>query len=232
MGRRERLTRGASRRPARESEGDCRRTDARVVRLPGRRLPRSRLAGLTTYPTALALAIDFGLRAGGTVDQPTWADTFLRTHSLILAARPDQADQSFGREAPRHAARLDRASHDATCKGWIAGLGTAVNLLRGLESPSFGVDHDGRSCGSVVCCGKSEQADSRYTKGGSHPRHAQRRCPLRARRQRPDLRTRRPRSDLRGAGPRSDLRGVASRSNLMRCRPRPRPSRPPRSDCR
>jgi fructoselysine-6-P-deglycase FrlB-like protein len=59
-----------------EAEEMCRRTGASVLRLPGGDALDARLAGLATFPAALALAAELGLRAGLNVDHPPWADAY------------------------------------------------------------------------------------------------------------------------------------------------------------
>jgi fructoselysine-6-P-deglycase FrlB-like protein len=59
-----------------EAEETCRRTGASVLRLPGGDALDARLAGLATFPAALALAAELGLRAGLDVDRPAWADAY------------------------------------------------------------------------------------------------------------------------------------------------------------
>jgi fructoselysine-6-P-deglycase FrlB-like protein len=62
-----------------EAEETCRRTAASVLRLPGGDALDRRLAGLATFPAALALATELGLRAGLDVDHPAWADAYYNT---------------------------------------------------------------------------------------------------------------------------------------------------------
>jgi fructoselysine-6-P-deglycase FrlB-like protein len=62
-----------------EAEETCRGAGAAVVRLPGGDALDPRLAGLSTFPAALALAIALGLHAGLDVDHPAWADSYYRT---------------------------------------------------------------------------------------------------------------------------------------------------------
>jgi fructoselysine-6-P-deglycase FrlB-like protein len=62
-----------------EAEETCARTGAAVVQLPGGDMLDGRLAGLTTFPAALALAIELGLRAGRDVDHPAWAAAYYDT---------------------------------------------------------------------------------------------------------------------------------------------------------
>ena len=61
-----------------EAEKTCRRIGASVLRLPGGDALDARLAGLATFPAALALATELGLRAGLDVDHPTWVDAYYR----------------------------------------------------------------------------------------------------------------------------------------------------------
>jgi glucosamine--fructose-6-phosphate aminotransferase (isomerizing) len=62
-----------------EAEQTCRRTGATVLRLPGGEALDARLAGLATFPAALALAAELGVRAGLDVDHPAWADAYYNT---------------------------------------------------------------------------------------------------------------------------------------------------------
>lgn len=59
-----------------EVESACRRTGAVVVRAPGGDALDPRLAALATFPAALGLAVELGLRAGLDVDNPAWADAY------------------------------------------------------------------------------------------------------------------------------------------------------------
>jgi fructoselysine-6-P-deglycase FrlB-like protein len=59
-----------------EAEETCRRTGATVLRLPGGDALDARLAGLATFPAALAFATELGLRAGLDVDNPAWVDAY------------------------------------------------------------------------------------------------------------------------------------------------------------
>jgi fructoselysine-6-P-deglycase FrlB-like protein len=62
-----------------EAEDTCRRTGASVLRLPGGDALDARLAGLATFPAALALAAELGVRAGLDVDHPAWVDSYYKT---------------------------------------------------------------------------------------------------------------------------------------------------------
>jgi fructoselysine-6-P-deglycase FrlB-like protein len=62
-----------------EAEETCRRTGAIVFRLPGGDALDARLAGLSTFPAALSLAAQLGLRAGLDIDHPAWAESYYRT---------------------------------------------------------------------------------------------------------------------------------------------------------
>ncbi|MBD0347675.1 MAG: SIS domain-containing protein [Thermoleophilia bacterium] len=62
-----------------EAEATCAGTGATVVRAPGGELADPRLAAITTFPAALALAVELGLRAGHDVDAPGWADAYYAT---------------------------------------------------------------------------------------------------------------------------------------------------------
>ena len=70
-----------------EAEEVCRRTGATVLRAPGGDALDSRLAAVATFPAALALAIELGLRAGLDVDRPAWADAYYAT-ARVNAPRP------------------------------------------------------------------------------------------------------------------------------------------------
>jgi fructoselysine-6-P-deglycase FrlB-like protein len=71
-----------------EAEETCRRTGASVLRLPGGDALDARLAGLATFPAALALAAELGLRAGLDVDQPAWADAYYAATRVTERPRP------------------------------------------------------------------------------------------------------------------------------------------------
>jgi fructoselysine-6-P-deglycase FrlB-like protein len=62
-----------------EAERTCDSAGATVLRAPGGETADRRLAPLTTFPAAVALAIVLGLRAGHDVDRPTWADAYYAT---------------------------------------------------------------------------------------------------------------------------------------------------------
>ena len=62
-----------------EAEATCRRTGATVVRLSGGDALDARLAGLSTFPAALSLAAQLGLRAGLDIDHPSWAESYYKT---------------------------------------------------------------------------------------------------------------------------------------------------------
>jgi fructoselysine-6-P-deglycase FrlB-like protein len=61
-----------------EAEETCRRTGATVLRVPGGDALDPRLAGLSTFPAALGLAIELGLQAGLDVDRPGWVDLYYK----------------------------------------------------------------------------------------------------------------------------------------------------------
>jgi fructoselysine-6-P-deglycase FrlB-like protein len=71
-----------------EAEETCRRAGATVVRLSGGDALDARLVGLSTFPAALALAVELGLRAGLDVDRPAWADAYYRTARVSEEPRP------------------------------------------------------------------------------------------------------------------------------------------------
>jgi glucosamine--fructose-6-phosphate aminotransferase (isomerizing) len=54
-------------------------TGASVLRAPGGDFADARLAPLTTFPAALALAVELGLSLGHDVDRPGWADAYYAT---------------------------------------------------------------------------------------------------------------------------------------------------------
>jgi glucosamine--fructose-6-phosphate aminotransferase (isomerizing) len=62
-----------------EAERTCRAAGADVVRLDGGALADPRLAAVSTFPAALALAIGLGLRAGHDVDSPAWLEAYHAT---------------------------------------------------------------------------------------------------------------------------------------------------------
>ncbi len=61
------------------AENVCRRTGATVLAVPGGELGDRRVAALTTFPAALALAATLGTRAGIDVDDPDWAAAYYAT---------------------------------------------------------------------------------------------------------------------------------------------------------
>lgn len=69
-------------RHVREAEDVCARTGARVLRAPDGEIHAARLAPVTTFPVALALAITLGQRRGRDVDAPTWAQAYRATTRL------------------------------------------------------------------------------------------------------------------------------------------------------
>jgi glucosamine--fructose-6-phosphate aminotransferase (isomerizing) len=62
-----------------EAERTCRAAGATVLRLEGGALADPRLAPVTTFPAALALAVSLGLRAGHDVDHPAWVEAYYAT---------------------------------------------------------------------------------------------------------------------------------------------------------
>jgi glucosamine 6-phosphate synthetase-like amidotransferase/phosphosugar isomerase protein len=62
-----------------EAEATCGTTGATVVRLPGGEAGDRRLAAITTFPAAITLSIELGLRAGRDVDHPSWVEAYLAT---------------------------------------------------------------------------------------------------------------------------------------------------------
>lgn len=62
-----------------EAERTCAATGAAVVRAPGGGRADRRLASITTFPAALALAVALGLRSGHDVDHPGWVDAYYAT---------------------------------------------------------------------------------------------------------------------------------------------------------
>jgi fructoselysine-6-P-deglycase FrlB-like protein len=64
---------------ATEAEEVCALTGAAVIRVPGGDLGDPRLAPISSFPAALALAIGLAKQAGRDVDSPSWADAYART---------------------------------------------------------------------------------------------------------------------------------------------------------
>jgi fructoselysine-6-P-deglycase FrlB-like protein len=62
-----------------EAERTCRAAGATVLRLEGGAGADPRLAAVTTFPAALALAVSLGLRAGHDVDHPAWTEAYYAT---------------------------------------------------------------------------------------------------------------------------------------------------------
>jgi fructoselysine-6-P-deglycase FrlB-like protein len=62
-----------------DSERVCASRGATVVRAPGGELADRRLAPLTTFPAAVALAIELARRSGTDPDQPAWISTYYET---------------------------------------------------------------------------------------------------------------------------------------------------------
>jgi hypothetical protein len=60
----------------------CRATGATVLTLPGGPSGDRRVAALTTFPAALALAAALGARAGIDVDDPDWQTAYYATTRL------------------------------------------------------------------------------------------------------------------------------------------------------
>ena len=71
-----------------DAEETCRATGAAVLRLPGGETVPSRLSGLGTFPSGLALAIELGLRAGLDIDRPAWVDAYYRSARVVSGPRP------------------------------------------------------------------------------------------------------------------------------------------------
>lgn len=71
-----------------EAEETCRSAGATVVRLHGGDALDARLAALSTFPAALALATELGRRAGLDVDRPPWAGAYYRTARVSEEPRP------------------------------------------------------------------------------------------------------------------------------------------------
>lgn len=74
-----------------EAERTCRATGAAAVRVPGAELGDPRLAPVTTFPAALALAAELGLAGGRDIDRPDWAAAYYAT--ARSASRPLPADR-------------------------------------------------------------------------------------------------------------------------------------------
>lgn len=64
---------------AREAEQVCASMSARVLRVPGGDRHDARLAPVTTFPTALAVAIALGQSRGLDVDAPSWTQAYYKT---------------------------------------------------------------------------------------------------------------------------------------------------------
>jgi fructoselysine-6-P-deglycase FrlB-like protein len=62
-----------------EAENTCRRAGATVLTTPTAGIADARLAALTTFAPAAALATVLGLRAGHDVDSPAWTDAYYAT---------------------------------------------------------------------------------------------------------------------------------------------------------
>jgi fructoselysine-6-P-deglycase FrlB-like protein len=62
-----------------ESERVCASRGARVLRAPGGDRADRRLAAITTFPAAVALAVELARRAGIDPDRPGWIDTYYAT---------------------------------------------------------------------------------------------------------------------------------------------------------
>ncbi len=71
-----------------EAEATCARTGARLLRAPGGDRGDARLAAVTTFPAALALAVALGLAAGRDVDRPAWAGAYYATARVAQKGRP------------------------------------------------------------------------------------------------------------------------------------------------
>jgi hypothetical protein len=64
---------------AREAGDICGRLGATTVSLPGGDLADARLAAITTFPPALALATELAQRRGYDPDSPAWLDVYFET---------------------------------------------------------------------------------------------------------------------------------------------------------
>ncbi|HEY8581395.1 MAG TPA: SIS domain-containing protein [Capillimicrobium sp.] len=62
-----------------ESERICASRGAHVLRAPGGELADRRLAPITTFPAAVALAVELAGRVGVDPDKPAWTDTYYET---------------------------------------------------------------------------------------------------------------------------------------------------------
>jgi fructoselysine-6-P-deglycase FrlB-like protein len=62
-----------------EAENTCRRTGATVLTTPTADIADARLAALTTFAPATALATVLAVRAGHDVDSPAWTDAYYAT---------------------------------------------------------------------------------------------------------------------------------------------------------
>jgi fructoselysine-6-P-deglycase FrlB-like protein len=70
---------------AAEAEATCAGTGAAVLRAPGGERADPRLAPLTSFPAAVALAVELGLAAGLDVDRPSWVDAYYATARVAVA---------------------------------------------------------------------------------------------------------------------------------------------------
>jgi hypothetical protein len=61
-----------------EAEEICAGQDARVLRAPAGDTADRRLAAVSTFPAAAALAARIGLERGLDVDRPAWTDAYYR----------------------------------------------------------------------------------------------------------------------------------------------------------
>lgn len=64
---------------AAEASEVCRRLGAAVVALPGAELADPRLSAITSFPAALALAVELAVRRGYDPDSPEWLATYFET---------------------------------------------------------------------------------------------------------------------------------------------------------
>ena len=62
-----------------ETEALCARTGATVLRIPGGSVGDNRLAPITTFPAAAALAASLGTEVGINIDAPPWVDAYYDT---------------------------------------------------------------------------------------------------------------------------------------------------------
>jgi glucosamine 6-phosphate synthetase-like amidotransferase/phosphosugar isomerase protein len=78
---------------SKEAETICESMGARLVRAPRVEAPDPRLSPLTSFPPALALAIELSLRRGKDVDRPMWMDAYFATARVMNADADGKSGQ-------------------------------------------------------------------------------------------------------------------------------------------